>query len=87
MNPDHGSQLPLLLDVASLWHEHQVPLPQEEGSREQPSGVSRREVVAVEEGGVLALIPRPDKDIIESMIDSMLDGYQVVLIPVPKMQL
>ena len=42
--------------------------------------------MTVHEGGVLALIPRPDKDVIESIFDCMLDGYQEVLIPVPAME-
>ena len=40
--------------------------------------------MAVEEGWILALIPRPDEDVIESMVDCVLDGNQVVLIPIPK---
>merc|ERR1719318_583886 len=83
MNSDHGGQLPLILYVTSFRHQHQVPLPQEERGGEQARGVDGGQVVAVEEGGALALIPRPNKDVIESMIDCMLDGYQEVLIPVP----
>ena len=40
--------------------------------------------MAVEEGWILALVPRPDEDVIESMVDCVLDGNQVVLIPIPK---
>ena len=40
--------------------------------------------MAVQEGRVLAFIPSPDKNIIECMVDSMLNSYQEILIPIPE---
>ena len=83
MNSDHAGKLFLILYVASLGHQHQVLLPEKEGGGEEPGGVGCGQVMTVEERWVLAFIPRPDKDIVESMVNSMLDGYQEVFIPIP----
>ena len=84
---DHAPQeLLLLLQMTILGHQHKVVFPEEEGRGEQSGGVERREVEAVEEAGRLALRPAPDEDIVEAVTDVVLDGHQVLLIPVSKIR-
>ena len=69
-----------------LGHEDKVMFPEEEGGREEASGIERGEVEAVEEGGRLALVPLPDEDVVEALADVVLDGHEVLLIPVSEIR-
>ena len=83
VHSDHGGELSPVLDVARLRHQDQEILPEEKRGREEAGGVERQEVVAVEEGGVLALLPAPDEDVVEGVVDVVLDDDEEVLVPVP----
>ena len=72
--------------MAILGHEDEVMFPEEEGGREEAGGVERKEVVAVEEGGLLALLPAPDEDVVEALTDVVLDSHEVLLIPVSEIR-
>lgn len=69
-----------------LGHQDEVVFPEEEGRGEQSGGVERREVEAVEEAGRLTLRPAPDEDIVEAVTDVVLDGHQVILVPISTIQ-
>ena len=87
VNPDHALQQVLgLLQVTILWHEDEIFFPEEEGGREEASGIEGGEVEAVEEGGRLALVPLPDEDVVEALADVVLDGHEVLLIPVSEIR-
>ena len=87
VNPDHALQQVLgLLQVTILGHEDEIFFPEEEGGREEASGIEGGEVEAVEEGGRLALVPLPDEDVVEALADVVLDGHEVLLIPVSEIR-
>ena len=81
VDPDHEGVL--CPDDAHPRHQDQEILPEEERGREVAGGVERPKVVAVEEGGVLALLPAPDEDVVEGVVVNVVpDDGEEVLVPV-----
>ena len=59
MNPDHGGEDLILVDVRRVGHQNEVVFPEEKGCGEKAAGVQGKQIVIVQKLRILALCPFP----------------------------